>query len=72
MSKLPDEVPAEWNLSEWEQALTIHVGEAYACRKCGNVVMVTRGGVGVMELVCCGSPMERVAAETAGKGRKTQ
>ena len=61
MGKLPREVPAEWNLREWERALNIHVGSAHVCRECGNVVMVCRGGVGVMELECCGRPMERVA-----------
>jgi desulfoferrodoxin-like iron-binding protein len=52
--------PPEWSLGEWEEALTIHVGTAYVCRVCGNVVMVTRGGVGVMQLACCGQPMEEV------------
>jgi len=63
MSKKPDAPetpPSEWNLGEWEQALTIEVGAAYVCRVCNNLVMVTRGGVGVMELVCCGRPMERL------------
>jgi len=55
-----NDVPMEWSLGEWEQALTIHVGTAYACRECGNLVMVTRGGVGVMQLECCGRPMERI------------
>ena len=50
----------EWELTDWEQALTIHVGTAYVCRECENLVMVTRGGVGVMELICCGKPMEKV------------
>jgi len=51
---------AQWELAEWERRLTIHVGEAYVCRQCENLVMVTKGGVGVMELICCGKPMERV------------
>jgi hypothetical protein len=65
MAKSPETPPAEWNLAEWEKALTIHVGTAYVCRVCSNLTMVTRGGVGVMELVCCGRPMERVAAPGA-------
>ncbi len=50
----------DWDLGDWEQALTIHVGSAYACRVCGNLVMVTRGGTGVLDLNCCGKPMEPV------------
>lgn len=52
--------PGEGDLEEWEQALSIQVGSAYVCRTCGNVVMVTRGGVGVMELICCGVLMEKL------------
>jgi desulfoferrodoxin-like iron-binding protein len=48
-------------LSQWENALTIHVGDVHKCDECGNVVMVTRGGVGVLELNCCGKPMQLVA-----------
>jgi hypothetical protein len=54
---------ADYDLDEWEKALTIHVGCVHVCRACGNRVMVTRGGVGVLDLVCCGKPMERVQAE---------
>ena len=54
------EVPPEWDLDVWEKALTIHVGNAYACRDCGNLVMVTKGGVGVLDLKCCGKPMEQI------------
>ena len=62
MSDFPETPPAEWNLDEWEQALTIHVGDAHACEACGNLVMVTRGGVGIMELSCCGKPMKKLGA----------
>jgi len=62
MSDYPEGPPPEWDLGDWEQALTIHVGTTYVCRKCQNIVMVTRGGVGVMQLICCGRPMEAVAA----------
>jgi desulfoferrodoxin-like iron-binding protein len=57
-----DKVPnaTDWSLGDWEEALTIHVGTAYACRVCGNLVMVTRGGTGVLDLNCCGRPMERI------------
>jgi hypothetical protein len=61
MNDSPDASPPEGHLEDWEKALTIHVGTAYACRKCKNLVMVTKGGIGVLELVCCGKPMERLA-----------
>ncbi len=51
-----------WDLKDWEKALTIHVGAAYMCRTCENLVMVTRGGVGVLDLKCCGKPMEKANA----------
>ncbi len=56
-----------WELEDWERALTIHVGAAWRCTRCKNLVMVTRGGVGVMELKCCGAPMERVAPAAEGE-----
>ncbi|KPK59116.1 MAG: hypothetical protein AMK73_08835 [Planctomycetes bacterium SM23_32] len=56
--------PPEYNLEDWERALTIHVGTAYACHGCGSLVMVTKGGVGVMDLVCCDREMEQVRAQT--------
>jgi len=66
MSKrFPEKPREEWNLGEWEQALTINVGNAYLCRACENVVMVARGGVGVLDLVCCGKPMEKVECRPA-------
>jgi hypothetical protein len=60
MAEYPETAPPEWGLGEWEDALTIHVGTAYLCRQCQNIVMVTKGGIGVMELICCGKPMEKV------------
>ncbi len=63
LETFPESVPPDWNLGEWETALNIHVGTGYACRDCGNLVMVTKGGVGVMDLVCCGQPMERIVAK---------
>jgi desulfoferrodoxin-like iron-binding protein len=65
MAKVPDTIPAEWNLEEWEHVLNINVGASYACRACGNLVMVTRGGVGVLDLRCCGQPMQRVVEPRA-------
>ena len=60
MADFPETAPPEWNLGDWEDDLTIEVGDAYLCRECGNLVMVTRGGVGIMELNCCGKLMEKV------------
>ena len=60
MSDKPESPSPEWNLGEWEEALTINVGTAYACRKCGNLLMVTKGGVGVLDLTCCDQPMQKV------------
>ncbi len=60
MTGFPETPPPEWDLGDWEKVLTIQVGDAYLCRECQNLVMVTRGGVGFMELECCGKPMEKV------------
>jgi desulfoferrodoxin-like iron-binding protein len=68
MANAPESVFPQWDLAEWERALTIRVGTAYACRHCGNLVMVTKGGVGVMELVCCGAPMEEVVRPSGEAG----
>ncbi len=68
MSSSYDPQSAEYGaLEEWEKALTLKVGKAYACRACGNLVMVTRGGVGVLDLVCCGKPMEEVGQPCDGE-----
>lgn len=68
MAQYPETPPADWDLGDWERVLTIKVGTAYVCRTCQNLVMVTRGGVGNLELVCCGEPMEEVAfEETSGE-----
>ena len=60
MDQVPETAPPEWGLGDWEKVLTIQVGTAYVCRYCENVVMVTKGGVGVLDLKCCGKPMEKV------------
>ena len=54
-----DEYP-EWTSEEWTAAWTIRVGKAYRCRKCDTLVMVTKGGVGTFEPICCGQPMEPI------------
>jgi len=55
-----------WDLAEWENVLSIHVGTAYGCRACGNLVMITRGGTGILDLRCCGKPMEKMALPKGG------
>jgi len=57
-----------WDLGDWEEALTIHVGATYVCRECGNLVMVTKGGVGVMDMVCCGKQMDKLDSLRATEG----
>jgi len=66
MGQFPESPPPQWHLDEWENVLTIHVGTAYVCRQCQNLVMVTKGGVGILNLDCCGKPMEKVEAKSAG------
>ena len=63
MNRMMDSDVPDWELADWEAALTINVGSSYVCRECGNLVMVTRGGVGVLDLQCCGKPMEKVDAK---------
>lgn len=48
---------SEWSVDEWTEEWTIHVGKTYHCTMCGTMVMVTKGGIGVMEPGCCGKPM---------------
>jgi len=66
VSEFPQMLPEDWNIEEWEGALTIDVGTSYVCRECGNLVMVTKGGVGVLDLICCGKPMELVEPKKQG------
>lgn len=40
--------------------------EIYKCVSCGNIVEVLEGGSG--QLVCCGSPMEKLAAKSTDEG----
>ena len=50
----------EWSTEEWTRAWTINVGKAYLCEVCGTIVMVTKGGVGTLEPICCEQPMKLV------------
>jgi len=34
-------------------------GEKYKCNACGNEVVVTKAGGGI--LVCCGKPMQKIS-----------
>ena len=70
MTDFPETPRPEWDLGEWENVLTINVGTAYVCRQCHNLVMVTRGGVGIMELICCGKPMEKALTPPASENEK--
>ncbi len=51
----------EWSVEEWTTEWTIRVGKAYLCQVCGTMVMVTKGGVGVIEPKCCSRDMEEVS-----------
>jgi superoxide reductase len=42
--------------------------QVYKCSICGNIVEVLTGGAG--DLVCCGQPMDKLAAKTADQGRE--
>jgi len=42
--------------------------QIYRCAVCGNIVEVLHGGDG--QLVCCGKPMEKLAAKTADVGKE--
>jgi len=70
MSKFPETAPHEWGLEDWEKTLNINVGVAFACRACGNLAMAVRGGVGVLEMNCCGKPMERVNSGFTGLNKE--
>ncbi len=64
-----DNLPTdEWTVDEWEEAWTIKVGTAYVCDWCGTMVMVTKGGIGVIEPRCCGKEMRLIKGQ--GDGNK--
>jgi hypothetical protein len=50
----------EWTVDEWQNEWSIKVGRVYACTGCGSMVMVTKGGIGVLEPICCDKKMELV------------
>ncbi|MDD5090420.1 MAG: hypothetical protein PHQ23_05835 [Candidatus Wallbacteria bacterium] len=47
----------EWDFDEWEKAWSISVGEVYTCSECRNMLIVSKGGTGSLDLKCCGKPM---------------
>lgn len=57
MTTKTDIIGSEWSADEWTQKWTIHVGKAYRCSACGAIVMVTKGGLGLMEPKCCNKDM---------------
>jgi hypothetical protein len=63
MQKLED---GEWTVEQWSKAWSIHVGRAYVCCKCSTMIMVTKGGVGNLEPVCCGQNMQPVSENSTG------
>lgn len=66
MTDVNDVMAMGWDLGDWENSLTIDVGSVYCCRKCNNIAMVTKGGLGVLQLGCCDQPMEKVEASEDG------
>ena len=54
---------SEWSVDEWTNAWSIKVGRAYGCGTCGNMIMVTKGGLGNLDPECCGAPMKIVTPE---------
>ncbi|MDP6523578.1 MAG: hypothetical protein QGH15_05085 [Kiritimatiellia bacterium] len=61
MNEFSEAQTPDWDLAVWKESLSIHVGTTYACHDCGNLVMVTKGGIGVMDMTCCGKQMEQFA-----------
>lgn len=53
-----DYTTSEWTQDEWERAWNIKVGTAYTCEKCGNMIMITKGGIGTLEPYCCDQLMK--------------
>lgn len=53
-----DYTTSEWTRGEWERAWHLNVGTAYGCKKCGSVIMITKGGVGTLEPYCCDQMMK--------------
>lgn len=55
-----EDITPEWSKEEWIKEWTIRVGKAYSCSECGSIIMVTKGGIGVLEPICCGEMMKVV------------
>jgi len=53
----------EWDFDDWENGWNIKVGKVYICEKCKNTVMVSKGGTGVMKLICCDEEMKEFSGE---------
>jgi len=60
MPEEPDLSYYEYDADEWEKALSLNLGTSYVCRTCGQLIMVTKGGIGKMEHTCCGKLMEKL------------
>ncbi len=61
MSKEKEVFTGEWTPEQWQAAWNIQVGRVFACRTCGTMVIVSRGGVGNLEPICCKKMMELVS-----------
>ncbi len=64
-----DYTTSEWTHEEWERAWNIKVGTAHACEKCGNMIMITKGGIGTLEPYCCGELMTSVLGKEKDERR---
>ena len=67
MTDVNDVRAMRWDLGDWEDSLSIEVGSVYCCRVCENVAMVTKGGLGILQLSCCGQSVEIVSADKDGE-----
>jgi hypothetical protein len=54
----------EWTVEQWRKAWSIHVGKAYTCNQCHTMIMVTKGGIGTLEPLCCGQKMQPVKSSS--------
>jgi len=61
----------EWSPEQWQSAWNIQVGRAYGCKACGTVIMVSKGGVGNLEPICCKQPMQPLGRSGAAEGEGT-
>ncbi|HHL39389.1 MAG TPA: hypothetical protein ENJ37_02675 [Deltaproteobacteria bacterium] len=56
----------EWRREEWMEEWSINMGNAFVCNECGAVVMVTRGGIGMLEPRCCDRAMAPLKTAAGG------